>query len=122
MSNEIIDAQIGQAWRYQREGNVKAALAEYERILKLNDSNIDANYGMGLTQRLAGDKEKAIQYFRRALELVEKGDSVGKAAREVAANTPGERIKPNTVEDDRYMMLTRMINQRLEELGAKQAV
>lgn len=108
MSSENIAADIGRAWRYQREGKADEAIHEYERILKQDGNNIDANYGMGLAQRTVGKKENAIPYFRKALELV---DAAAKARNHV----PGDR---NTAEDDRYMMLGRMIQQRLTELNA----
>jgi Tfp pilus assembly protein PilF len=108
MSSENIAADIGRAWRYQREGKADAAIGEFERILKQDANNIDANYGMGLAQRSVGKNENAIKYFRRALELVQ-------AAEKTRNHTPGERNMP---EDDRYMMLGRMLNQRLAELKA----
>lgn len=103
---------ISQAWRYQREGRASAAVAEYERILKQDANNIDALYGMGLAQRDDHQKGKATEYFQRALELVE---SAAAARRPVSSGD--ERITNNTPEDDRYMMLSRMIRQRLIELG-----
>ena len=107
-----IKTLISQAWRYQREGRASAAIAEYERILKQDNDNIDALYGMGLAQRDDHQTSKALEYFRRALELVETA-----AAARRPSNTDEERFANNTPEDDRYMMLGRMINQRLTELG-----
>jgi Tfp pilus assembly protein PilF len=106
MSSENMAADIGRAWRYQREGKSDAAIGEFERILKQDPNNIDANYGMGLAQRSMGKQENATQYFQRALELVQEG------AKE-RNHTPGERNAP---EDDRLMMLERMLNQRLSEV------
>lgn len=112
MANDLT-TQIGQAWRYQREGRASAAIAEYERILKQDGDNIDALYGMGLAYRDDQQTTKAMENFRRALDLVEAA-----AASRRPSNTAEERIAPNTPEDDRYMMLSRMINQRLAELGS----
>jgi len=119
MGNESIVAQIGRAWRYQREGNADTAIKEFERILRQEPDNIDANYGMGLAQRAAGHQQAAIEHFQHALDIVDKNDTAGRNAREAAANDfQTERIKPNTAEDDRYMMLTRMLKQRLAETNA----
>lgn len=119
MGNETIAAQIGSAWRYQREGQADTAIKEFEKILQQEPDNIDANYGMGLAQRTAGHQQAAIQYFQHALEIVDQNDSAGRVAREAAANDfQTERIKPNTAEDDRLMMLTRMLKQRLAETNA----
>ena len=111
MANDSLAAQIGQAWRYQREGKADAAIAEYERILKQDADNMDALYGMGLAQRAAGKFEAAIRYFERCQELV----AAAIAARGVVR---GDAIHlANTPEDDRYMMLNRMIKQRLSEIN-----
>lgn len=112
MANDVT-ALITQAWRYQREGRANAAVAEYERILKQDANDIDALYGMGLAQRDDHQNAKAVESFRRAQELVEAAAS---ARRPVSSGE--ERIAANTPEDDRYMMLGRMIKQRLAELGS----
>lgn len=119
MGSETVAAQVGHAWRYQREGQAESAIKEFEKILQQQPDDIDANYGMGLAQRTAGRSEAAAKYFQHALDIVDKQDLAGKAARDAAANDfQTERIKPNTAEDDRYMMLTRMLKQRLAEVGA----
>jgi tetratricopeptide (TPR) repeat protein len=111
MANDMTTL-ISQAWRYQREGRATAAVAEYERILKQDADDLDALYGMGLAQRDDHQKGKATEYFQRALDLVE---SAAAARRPVSSGE--ERVANNTPEDDRYMMLGRMIKQRLMELG-----
>lgn len=111
MANDSLAVQIGQAWRYQREGKADAAIAEYERILRQDVDNLDANYGMGLAQRAAGKYEAAIKYFDHCQKLVN-------AAIAVRGQVRGDTIYlPNTPEDDRYMMLSRMIKQRLAEIN-----
>lgn len=92
MSSEHMNNDVSQAWRYQRDGQATSAIAEFERILKQDANNIDANYGMGLAQRSAGRAEESSKYFKRALELVEASET-----------------------SDRSMMLGRMLKQRLAE-------
>ncbi len=119
MGNETIAAQIGRAWHYQRDGQADNAIQEFEKILRQAPDDIDANYGMGLAQRTTGHHQKAIEYFQHALDIVDQKDSAGRIARDAAANDfQTERIKPNTAEDDRYMMLTRMLKQRLDETNS----
>ena len=119
MGNETIAAQVGHAWGFQREGHSDRAVQEFEKILRQDPDDIDANYGMGLAQRSAGHPQAAVEYFQHALDIVDKKDSAGRSAREAAASDfQTERIKPNTAEDDRYMMLTRMLKQRLVETKA----
>lgn len=93
---------INQAWMFQRDGKTNEAIAEFERVLKAAPDDIDALYGLGLTLRYAGKNAEAIQHFQQALKLVETGHA-------------NERTDANM---DRWLMLTRMIRQRLAELGA----
>ena len=119
MATETIARQVGQAWHYQRLGETDSAIKEFDRILRQEPDDIDANYGMGLAQRSAGQPQAAVEYFQHALDIVDQKDSAGRIAREAAASDfQTERIKPNTAEDDRYMMLTRMLKQRLAETKA----
>ncbi len=119
MSNDTIVTQIGRAWGYLREGQPDTAIKEFEKILQQEPDNIDANYGMGLAQRTTGHLQNAIKHFQHGLEIVDLNDSAGRVAREAAANDfQTERIKPNTAEDDRLMMLTRMLKQRLDETNS----
>jgi Tfp pilus assembly protein PilF len=105
MSNENIAADIGRAWRLLREGKSEAAIGEFDRILKSDGNSVDGHYGMGLAQRNTGKHDAALKHFQKASELVE-------SAIKIRNHTPGERNMP---EDDRYMMLARMLQQRLAE-------
>ncbi len=110
MSTPNLAARIGQAWRFEREGKAEAAIAEFERILQDAPEDVDALYGMALAQRAAGHRDTAIQNFEKALRQVEAA---------IAARPRGDgHHERNTPEDDRNMMLARMIRQRLAELKA----
>ncbi|MBL8162745.1 MAG: hypothetical protein JNJ61_12225 [Anaerolineae bacterium] len=108
MAQESLSAEIGRAWRMERDGDTKGAIAEFERILKKDANSIDGLYGMGMAQRRAGNNASAHQAFAKALELVnaaiEKRNAV-RGAHETA-----------TLEDDRNNMLARMIKQRISEV------
>lgn len=100
MANESIAMQIGQAWHSHREGNSEAAINEFGRILRSAPDSIDANYGLGLAYKAIGNQSAASEAFQRALDLAGK-------------------VEPASQEErDRYMMLSRMIKQRLEEIKA----
>ncbi len=115
MANQNSNAErIGQAWNHHREGRNDASIAEFEAILKQNPSDIDANYGLGLAQRVAGRKEAAIESFQRAYQLVEQAKGAYQSTRTSAQNETNVK----TPEDDRFQMLSRMVKQRLTELGA----
>lgn len=110
-SNPSNTANVSHAWRHQREHQASAAVPEFEQILKQDTNNIDALYGYGLALRDTGNTQGAITNFQKCLELVE----AAAAARRPAKNEEEHRVA-NTPEDDRYMMLTRMLKQRLSEL------
>lgn len=108
MGSENLESRIGKAWRMEREGKGKEAVAEFEAILKNAPDHIDANYGMGMALRRAGKFSEAATHFQKALTQVE----TAAAARQPAASETRVR---NTPEDDRLMMLTRMLKQRIAE-------
>lgn len=111
-SNPINTDNVSNAWRYQRENQATTAVPEFEKILKQDADNIDALYGLGLALRDTGKTDSAITKFQRVLELVE----AAALASRPASTGEEEHRKPNTPDDDRYMMLGRMTKQRLAEL------
>lgn len=116
MSELNISAKIAQAWAYHRAERNNDAQREFEAILHNAPDDIDALYGMGLTLRAAGQKDEAIELFQKAYGLTQ----------DALHNEVQEEVEQGLVEDTlvvagqnpRYMMLTRMISQRLAELGA----
>lgn len=110
MAGENIVAEIGRAWDLQRKGQADAALKEFDRILSQSKDNIDAHYGMGLVKRSLGQNAAAVEHFQRALALVESATEGRRRA-----NEGPEYNDPTTTEDDRLLMLTRMLKQRLAE-------
>ena len=110
---------VSKAWNYQREGKADTAAAEFEKIVQKYPQDIDANYGLGLALKSAGQVDKAMEAFKTALELVAESKKTYDATKE-QQSPEQETIK--TPEDDRFMMLSRMVSQRLSELqGATQA-
>jgi cytochrome c-type biogenesis protein CcmH/NrfG len=113
-SNPSNTSAVSNAWRYQREHKASTAITEFEKILSQDSKNIDALYGLGLALRDSGNKAGAIEKFQQVLELVD----VAALARRPASTGEDEIRVANTPDDDRYMMLSRMIKQRLAELKA----
>lgn len=103
--------KINAAWRYQREGRTDAAIKEFQAVLAQNPDDIDANYGLGLSQRVAGNTADAVKLFEKTLEIVNRA----KADYDATRTTEQLESHIKTPDDDRLMMLTRMIKQRLEE-------
>ena len=108
--------KIGQAWRLHREGDSRGAIDLFNSIVAANPANVDAHYGLGLAHKSLGDKAAAAAAFQQALSNTEQALEAVRTASHVEGHLGDNDLDSNF--DDRYMMLTRMLNQRLEDLGA----
>jgi thioredoxin-like negative regulator of GroEL len=92
------NSPLGQAWRAHAVGRNDSAVEEFQKIASASPEDVDALYGLALSQRGAGLKAEALANFKRLLELVESASS----------------------EDDdqkaRQQMLTRMVSQQIKIL------
>lgn len=114
MPNQNVSQQIANAWKLHREGNNSAAVAEFRKVTDVAHDSVDAHYGLGLALRADGDIEGSAKAFQTSYDLT---TSALAAVRKVAEaeGTIGNNL--NITDDDRYMMLTRMLKQRLFEVG-----
>ena len=55
--------------RHRRKGETYSAEYEYNNALKVDEENIRANFGLGLTYLDRGDKDKADDIFQRLVQL-----------------------------------------------------
>ena len=110
MSIQGSDPRVGKAWRMHREGNNSGAIGMFQEAIASDPENIDARYGLGLAQKASGDIGAAKDAFSSALEQLQHS-----SAAEAAALAQEHHSETNL--GDRYIMLTRMLNQRLDELG-----
>jgi tetratricopeptide (TPR) repeat protein len=110
-----LDPKIGEAWALHRQGRNREAISVFEDAIKSVPHSADAHYGMALALRAEGEKEQAVEYFQKSLEIAQNKLTAIRSLDDVDDNLSNNL---NTVEDDRYMMLSRMIQQRLAELGA----
>lgn len=108
--------KIGQAWRRHRDGDDAGAIEVFMSIIEANPANVDAHYGLGLAQKSLGDNEAAAKSFQAALDNTEQALSAVQTASHVEGQLGDNDLDSKL--DDRYMMLTRMLNQRLEDVGA----
>jgi len=95
--NQEYAEQLGSAWALHRKGQNDDAIREFNGLLQLSTNNIDALYGLALSQRSAGKLNDAQQSFQNCLEAI------------------GTALKDHPKED-RYQMLNRMAKQRLDEI------
>lgn len=111
MSQNSNDALIGRAWAAHRAGRNGDAIRDFEQAIKADSTSVDAYYGLGLAHRATQQYPAAAEAFNKALEL----------SQQKLEEIRGNRLENNleSKEDDRYMMLNRMLAQRLEELQQK---
>lgn len=115
MSTIRTESLIGRAWRLHREGNNRTAIEEFEKILRTTPNDVDTHYGLGLALRADGQNAAAIESFTKAMELSQRAYDASRQLSEAEGHHGSNDLE--TTEDDRFMMLHRMIGQRLRELG-----
>lgn len=115
MSTMPTEERIGQAWNLHRNQEYRAALDIFTEILRKTPNNIDALYGQGLALVGSGDKAAASESFTKALDLAKASLQAVDVTSVVDGHHGGNDL--DTYEDDRYLMLVRMLGQRLEEIG-----
>jgi len=111
------EERIGEAWRLTRDGQLDAALTLFDEVLTRSPGNVDAHYGRGLLLRKQGEDAGAIEELQTAYKLAKSALGAVHVTSVVDGHIGGNDL--DTYEDDRYMMLTRMITQRLAELDAE---
>ncbi len=94
-----VDALVGQAWSEHYRGQNDTALQMFRDVLQKWPDHIDANYGLALTLKTMGQKDQAVEGFRKTKQLVD-----------AAQQTQND-------ENSRYQMLARMIDQQLSSLA-----
>lgn len=108
MEVDEISKMIGDAWELHRKGDQAAAQRLFEDVLQRDAESVDAHYGLGLVKRASGDKMGARTAFESSRTLAKSALDTIRAGR--------EKNDLSTTKDDRYMMLLRMIDQRLAEV------
>jgi len=114
MSGEIApSAPIADAWVNLRTGQMELALAGFDGVLMADSENLDALYGKGMVLRATGQTDAAVSIFRKVLDVSQQ------RLTELRAQHVGHEtaIGFENPEEARFMMLGRMIRQRLAELG-----
>jgi cytochrome c-type biogenesis protein CcmH/NrfG len=99
MSERDLDERIGEAWKAHYDGNQQAAIEQFKAIVSEAPENIDANWGLALSYRNAGDRAQAVEVFKKVRDLL----------------TVKLDAKPDDYE--RFFMLRRMVTQQIEQMG-----
>ncbi len=98
MQQDAYGAQLGQAWGQLRQGSAKSAADAFEQIIKSAPDHLDALFGLALAHKASGQSASAQTHLEKCLALARAGRTA----------------EPT---NDRFMMLERIIQQRLKELG-----
>jgi hypothetical protein len=117
--NEIA-AKIGDAWKAHVERDNKTAERNFQQLVaeleKMGNAEetlhhlVDAYYGLGLARRGNGDRAGAMEAFNKSLSLSDQTLLMVQGS--------GAENNLQSEEDDRFMMLSTMIKQRLAEMGS----
>lgn len=107
--------KIGRAWRLHRDGDNRGALRLFEEVIAASPDSVDAHYGMGLAYKASGDFSEASASFQQALNVTEQALSAVQMEARAEGQHGSNDLESNI--DDRYMMLTRMLKQRIEDVG-----
>ena len=107
--------RIGEAWRSHREGNNDQAITIFKEILQKTPENVDAHYGLGLAHKASNDMASAADSFQKALDLAENAVNAVKTTSGAEGHHGANDL--DTSEDDRFMMLSNMLKQRLADVG-----
>ncbi len=93
-----IDALVGQAWSQHYHGKNAEAIQEFQRLVERWPDHIDANYGLALALKTAGEKQQAAELFKKTRARVETA------------------LTAQSDENARFVMLKRMIDQQLASM------
>ena len=115
MSTMPAAEKIGQAWRLHRDDDNASAIRMFNDIIATHPESADALYGLGLACKASGAYSDASAAFQQALGITESALSAVMTTSHVEGHQSGNDLETNL--DDRYMMLTRMIKQRLDDLA-----
>jgi tetratricopeptide (TPR) repeat protein len=118
MSSSSVVSQVGSAWGHLRQQNYRDAINEFETILKSAPEDIDAIYGLGLALKADGQNEAAIKSFQKAYSLAKIATTQVPEHHDIPDQGQLEDKLEIAGQNTRYMMLTRMLKQRLTELKA----
>jgi tetratricopeptide (TPR) repeat protein len=62
------------AWSYYVKGDQNNAEQDFQQALLADSQSVEAYYGLGLTLKMQGNLEPALQAFEKAIDLVKAGE------------------------------------------------
>ena len=99
MDSKDFDTKISMAWKAHYNGQHEQAIEQFKRLVNQVPDNVDANWGLGLSYRKAGDRASALQVFQKVRDLVT------------------QKLEATPDEYERLFMLKRMVTQQIEQMN-----
>lgn len=99
MDEKDFDAKISAAWKAHYNNQHEQAIDEFRALVEQAPDHIDANWGLGLSYRKAGDRANALQIFQKVRDLV------------------AQELETNPDNFERFVMLKRMVSQQIEQMN-----
>lgn len=96
--NTELEGWLSQAWVHHSSQQYAQAERLFQQAFKAYPESDEAAYGLGLSQKLSGRQQEAIQSFQKALSLLDSSS--------------------NTQDTARRAMLRRLVNAHLSMLSA----
>jgi tetratricopeptide (TPR) repeat protein len=93
------DAKISAAWKAHYNGQHEQAIEQFKKLVDQTPDHIDANWGLGLAYRKAGEKASALQIFQKVRDLVT------------------QELETHPENHERLIMLKRMVSQQIEQMN-----
>ena len=116
MSSMPAAEKVGQAWRMHRDNDNQGAISAFNDILSSHPESVDALYGLGLAQKARGANADAAAAFTQALDITQNALSAVNYTHQAEGLPSGNDLETNI--DDRYMMLSTMLKQRIQDVSA----
>jgi tetratricopeptide (TPR) repeat protein len=99
MDSKDFDSKISMAWKAHYNGQHEQAISEFKALVNLAPDDVDANWGLGLSYRKAGDKANALQVFQKVRDLLV------------------QQMDAQSDDFERFFMLKRMVTQQIEQIN-----
>jgi tetratricopeptide (TPR) repeat protein len=99
MNEQELKTRINEAWKAHYAGQHDVAIERFKQIVTEVPDHIDAYWGLGLAYRTQGQRDNALQIFRKVKDLL------------------ATKVDAESDDRGRYVMLSRMVSQQIEQMA-----
>ena len=68
-----VEGYMRRGWAFHSKGKQEQAESDFLQALALDAESIDALFALGLTKKAQDQREASLEYFRKAMNLIETG-------------------------------------------------